>query len=366
MARLHLIGLFHTIANSDYSHCAFTGRVLRFGKMMLPFGHEVVEYSNEGSEAESSEYVPILTRDKFLDLRKMSETESPGIPHSIDTTMYREFSERLKIELFERVKPGDIICHPFGIAHQDLGKLFPQAHHLEIGIGYPDCAFPLRVYETYHWLSWHHGKEQTPGNAYEWVCPMGHDIDLWKVQEKPGDYLLYFGRITESKGLYTVREIAKHVDMPVIICGEGDPRPFLSPDIPNLEYLPPVTGTDRSDLIGGAYAMLCPTTYIEPLCNSGIEAQLCGTPVLCSDYGAFREIMIHGETGYRCHTLGDYLAAINSVEELNRARIAERARSIYNLETVGEQMHQIIKQVETLNGPGWFDQSPINAVWSHI
>jgi len=34
LPRLHLIGIFHTQHTAAYSHCAFTGKALRFPKMM--------------------------------------------------------------------------------------------------------------------------------------------------------------------------------------------------------------------------------------------------------------------------------------------------------------------------------------------
>lgn len=364
MARLHLLGLFHTIPSAEFSHCAFTGRVIRFGKMMLPYGHEVIEYSNEGSEAEASKHITILDSDEFRTLKELYKVEQPHEAASTDSTIYRRFCEVLDRELANNVRDGDIICHPFGIAHSYLGQKFPNAVHLEIGIGYTQCAFPFRVYETYHWLSWHHGKEQTDGNAYEWVCPMGHDIDQWEPNYDTGKYLLFFGRVNECKGLYTIKEIARNVDMEVIICGSGDPSPFLDPEIPNLKYIPPVTGSDRSELLRNAYAMLCPTRYVEPLCNSGIEAQLCGTPIITTDYGAFSEIMVHGYSGFRCHTLGDYIEAIQKIPTLNRRFIASLARTTYSLQNVGDQMNRIVQQIEDLKDKGWYTLKATDAVWS--
>ena len=32
--RLHLLAIPHTITTDDFSHCAFTGKVLRFSPMM--------------------------------------------------------------------------------------------------------------------------------------------------------------------------------------------------------------------------------------------------------------------------------------------------------------------------------------------
>ena len=62
---LHLLGLFHTQTKLAYSHCAFTGKVLRFPKMMQRFGYEIIEYSNFGSESTADEHVEILSKNEF-------------------------------------------------------------------------------------------------------------------------------------------------------------------------------------------------------------------------------------------------------------------------------------------------------------
>lgn len=366
MSRLHLLGLFHTIPTPEFSHCAFTGRVIRFGKMMLPFGHEVIEYSNEGSTALATEQVVILGAEEFRELKDLYRQEQPYQAASIDSMLYRRFCAILDRELVRRVRPGDIVCHPFGIAHAYLGRLLPQARHVEIGIGYNDCAFPLRIYETYQWWAWHQGKERSAGNAYQWVCPMMYDLDEWEPQPQPGRYLLYFGRVIEVKGLQIVKEIARRVDMPVKVVGEADSDWLaeFSKDVPpNMEFVSPVTGTARSELLGNAYAMLMPTLYTEPFGGAGVEGMLCGTPLLGSDFGAFSETIQHGFNGFRCKMLGDWLQAVRQVGQLDRSAIAEAARGKYSLEAVGQQMDRIIRQIESLNGEGWYSLEPTDAIW---
>jgi glycosyltransferase involved in cell wall biosynthesis len=363
--RLHLIGLFHTIPRPDFSHCAFTGRVIRFGKMMLPFGYEVIEYSNEGATTMASEHVVILKTEEFKRLKDLYYKEHPNDAANMDSTIYREFSKKLDDELLKRVKPGDIICHPFGLAHSYLGEKIPHARHVEIGIGYEQAFFPLRVYETHTWWSWHQGKEYKAGNSYQWVCPMGYDINEWEPKYEQGEYILYFGRVMSLKGLDTVKEIAKHLpDRQVIICGGGDPSPWLDTDIPNLVYKPPVLGLARSDLLRNAYCMLMPTVYSEPFGGSGIESMLCGTPLISSDHGCFSENVQHGVNGFRCKTLGDWLHAIRKVETLDRRKISDLARSKYNLTTVGKQMDKIFRQIKDLDNKGWYTLEPTDAIWT--
>lgn len=366
MSRLHLLGLFYTIPAPEFSDCAYTGRVIRFGKMMRPFGHEVIEYANEGSMAESTEQVVILQADEFRELKALYRQEQPHEAASVDSTLYRRFCAILDRELVRRVRPGDIVCHPFGIAHAYLGQLLPQARHVEIGIGYNECAFPFRIYETYQWWAWHQGKERTAGNAYQWVCPMMYDLDDWTPRPETGQYLLYFGRVIEVKGLQIVKEIARRVEWPVKVVGGADPdwlAEFSRDAPPNMSFHPPVTGTARNELLGNAYALLMPTLYTEPFGGAGVEGQLCGTPLLGSDFGAFSETIQHGFNGFRCKTLGDWLHAIRKVGDLDRCAIAETARAKNSLETVGRQMDKIFRQIEGLNGEGWYSLESTDAIW---
>ena len=63
---LHIIGLFHTVTSPKYSHCAFTGKVLRFSKMMKLYGYKVIEYPNGISESETNENVMILSEEELI------------------------------------------------------------------------------------------------------------------------------------------------------------------------------------------------------------------------------------------------------------------------------------------------------------
>jgi hypothetical protein len=70
--RLHLLAIPHTITTDDFSHCAFTGKVLRFSPMMRSVGYEVFHYGVETSTTGADRDINILTKDEWLDLRKKS------------------------------------------------------------------------------------------------------------------------------------------------------------------------------------------------------------------------------------------------------------------------------------------------------
>ena len=356
--RLHLIGIFHTQHTAAYSHCAFTGKALRFPKMLMAQGFEVIDYSNAGSEAGASEHVEILSQAEFNDLYgHRSSTAFYGDDATIGSKGHQLFEERLIPALRARLQPQDIICHPFGHAHQRLMDEFPHHQHVETGIGYPTLMpNSFRIFESYAWMHYHQGKENRNGRNYEWVVPNYYDLAAWDVSTKPGQYLAFLGRITELKGLDTIRAIADHSPWPIVLHGQGDPSRWAHP---NIKYRGPLSGRARSDFLAGARALLAPTVFTEPFCGMAVEAMLCGTPVVAVDYGAMTETVQDG-MGFRCHTLQDWIDAIHAVGDLDRAAIAERARSRYSLEACGQRYAKIFRQLNDLYRKGWYELREIS------
>jgi glycosyltransferase involved in cell wall biosynthesis len=95
---------------------------------------------------------------------------------------------------------------------------------------------------------------------------------------------------------------------------------------------------------------------VEPFGIVVIEAMMSGTPVISSDFGAFVETVEHGKTGFRCRTLGDYLAAVKTVENLDRKYIAEHARQRWTYEVIGKRYDEIFKQIYDLKDGGWYSE----------
>ena len=356
--RLHLVGIFHTQHTAAYSHCAFTGKALRFPKMMQGQGYEVIEYSNAGSEGGADKHVTMLDVDAFNALFSRSETDFHGNDATLGSDAHRLFEQRLIPALRERLQPQDIICHPFGHAHQQLMAEFPQHQHVETGIGYPTLMpNSFRIFESYAWMHYHQGKEGRNGTNYEWVVPNYYDLDDWEPSYEPGQYLAFLGRITPLKGIDTIKAIADHSPWPIVLHGQGDPAPWAHP---NIDYRGPISGTARSEFLRNARALLAPTVFTEPFCGMAAEAMLCGTPVVSVDYGAMTETVIEGVMGYRCHTLQDWIDGIHAVGSLDRPTIAAIARAKWSLETCGARYDKIFRQLNDLYRRGWYEVDQIS------
>jgi len=364
---LHLVGIFHTQATAAFSHCAFTGKALRFPRMMQAQGYDVIEYSNEGSEAGATAHVPILTLDefeRFYGSRKA--TDFHGDNATVGSEGHQLFEERLIVELRKRLQKEDIICHPFGHAHQILMDKFPSHQHVETGIGYPTLMpNSFRIFESYAWMHYHQGEEKRQGRNYEWVVPNYFDLDEWEPSYEPGEYLAFLGRICSVKGMDTIKEIASYSPWPVVLHGQGDPTPWAHP---NIDYRGPITGKARSEFLRNSRAALMPTNFTEPFAGSGVEAMLCGTPLIAVDYGAFTETILDGVTGFRCHTLQDWVDAIDNAGDLSRRMVANIARSRYSLEACGKKYDKIFQDINNLHKKGWYqlrESTEINYTYLH-
>lgn len=358
--RLHIFGLPHTVTNQAHSHCAFTGKVLRFPGMMRAQGYEVIHYGVAGSEADATENVSLMEQDEHLQLIGLTAyNERPSAFHGDDAhedhPAYRQFNHYLFDELEARLEPGDICCLPFSSCHdravtrQRLVESGEVAV-IESGIGYMNPRHLLRVYESEavrHFIMGHEHRAGVTFNAArrEWVVPNYYDVSAWQLgAQRDLNAVAMFGRITESKGADLVGRLAtQRPDLRFILCGQGDPSPFLT--APNVEYWKPLYGTDRAKLLGNVRAVLAPSRYLEPFCGTAVEAQLCGTPVIVSDFGAFTETVIEGVTGFRCGPERAFAEALDKVLRLSPHQIRERARARYGLAAVGKMYRHVFEEV---------------------
>ena len=374
--RLHMLGLPHTITRNEFSHCAFTGKVLRFAPMMRSRGFEVFHYGVETSESGADRDINVFSKDEWLALRidsykflhpalshdqvveKLNDhTQFVGDLGNMTTPLYQEFNRRLTDLLKENYRnfSTDIVCLPFGPAHEiAIGSLNCVA--VETGIGYNNAYKNYRIYESYAQM--HTDVERNSPPNYWFVCPNYYNVLEFPMSLSPRPNTVgFFGRIGEMKGCGVIVEIAKRMPhVQFILCGQGDVTPYLGQ--PNIQYKAPISGSERGEYLGSLTALIAPTRFAEPFCGVSVEAQLCGTPVISHDHGALCETVEMFKTGVRAHTLADFCYGIQMAIDgkFDRNYIRERAVRLYDMYNVAKQYDYTFRSILDIhNGKnGWY------------
>ena len=111
------------------------------------------------------------------------------------------------------------------------------------------------------------------------------------------DYVLYFGRYSQEKGVHLLLEAARTLpEIPFIFAGKGPLEAELT-DVPNIRNVGFQSGEELARLIREARFSLCPSQWYENCPFSVMESIAHGTPVLGADIGGIPELGIPGQTG---------------------------------------------------------------------
>lgn len=361
--RIFVLGLPHTVTSPRFCSCAYTMKVWNLCRMMKDRGHEVTHLGVETSHPAAGENVAVVSFDQWQQVY-----DHPGtnfFDTSVDTPERREFhrlfANNMRRALEERV--GDhhdaIICVTWGGPQQEATEsLRRSAFVVESGIGYYHPFADYRVFESYAWMHALLGRDgQLQGGTWYWpVIPNAFDPEMFEYRESPDGYFLYLGRLNDDKGVGLAVDVARRAGRRLKIAGQGNPDRFLHA-APHAEYVGPVGIEERKELLAGAAALLCPTFYLEPFGGVAVEAQLSGTPVITTDWGAFTETVLPNVTGYRCRTMDHFEFAARHVDRIDPADCRKWAMN-YSLSSIAGMYEEYFQMLLDLRGDGFYASQP--------
>ena len=248
------------------------------------------------------------------------------VPYEEDKEMDAKVWECLHIaHLFEQADQFDIIHNNYDFLPLSYSRLVKTPVVTTIhGFSSPKI---LPVYRTYNRDNYYisiSNSDRSPELDYFGTVYHGIDLNLFTLNEKTGDYLLYFGRLHPDKGTYEAIQIARRFGMKLIMAGiiqdetyyKSRVAPFID-DI-NIIYVGSVGPERRNELLQGAYALLHPIYFDEPFGLSVIEAMACGTPVIAFNRGSMPEVISEGVTGFLVDNIEEALAKLEIVPTLER------------------------------------------------
>ncbi len=111
------------------------------------------------------------------------------------------------------------------------------------------------------------------------------------------DYVLYFGRYSEEKGVKTLLNVCKELpEVSFKFAGNGPLRPEVE-SLDNVTNLGFLHGEELFNTIKRAKLVIFPSEWYENCPYTVMESISCGTPVVASNIGGVPELLKDGVTG---------------------------------------------------------------------
>ena len=111
------------------------------------------------------------------------------------------------------------------------------------------------------------------------------------------DYVLYFGRFSQEKGVKALVEVCKRLpEIPFVFAGSGPLEDIIN-GVDNIKNVGFKSGEELKKLISEARFTVYPSEWYENCPFSVMESQIYNTPVLGADIGGIPELIEVGKTG---------------------------------------------------------------------
>ena len=139
------------------------------------------------------------------------------------------------------------------------------------------------------------------------VVPSAVNTKLFKPGIFKGTFpaVLFCGRLVPEKGLDDLIIAMSGLDAELLVAGSGDTQYYQSLATmagTQVKFLGEIKHSELNRFLSQGSVLVLPSVptqnWIEQFGVIIIEAMACGLPVICSDTGSTRDIIVDGETGY--------------------------------------------------------------------
>ena len=159
------------------------------------------------------------------------------------------------------------------------------------------------------------------------------DADRFEPSFTPGEYLVYFGRLSVEKGLPTLVKAAALAAVPIVLVGTGpieDELKTLARDLgARVEFVGYQTGDALHRRIRGSRVSILASEWYENAPLGVLESFAMGKPVIGARIGGIPELVRDGETGW--------LFESGNIDELAGMMRAAVSASDASIESMGRR-----------------------------
>jgi glycosyltransferase involved in cell wall biosynthesis len=323
--------------------------------MMVERGHTIIHYGHEDSDLICTEHVPVLRNSDWEVAYGSHNWREKFFKFDTSDHAYQTFYKNAIAEVGKRKQKHDFILPFWGSGVRPICDAHPDLITVEPGIGYAGGHWARwKVFESYAIYHAYCGLNNVASCNQDWydvVIPNYFDLDDFEFQEKKDDYFLYLGRVYDGKGVNVAIQATQLAGVKLVIAGQKEDG-YTFPQ--HVEYVGYADAEKRKQLMKGAKASFLPSMYVEPFGGVQIENLLSGTPTITTDWGSFAENNLHGITGYRCRTMGDFVEAIKNIGKIDPKACRTWGEN-FSLERVAPMYEKYFQDVlNVYTGEGWY------------
>lgn len=314
-----------------------------------------VHLLTEGLVAEGIDVTLFATADSVTSGRLHSICPRP---YEEDRSINVKVWECLHIsEIFEQAPSFDLIHNSFDFLPLTYSRLVETPVVTTVhGFSSPEI---LPVYEKYNGDGFYvsiSDADRAPGLDYITTIHHGLPLEQFVYNPRSDGYLLFFGRISDEKGVAEAIEVARRCGRPLKIAGiiqdevyfKERVEPALEPG--KIEFLGPADHDMRNELLGGAEALLHLINFEEPFGFTMIEAMACGTPVIARGLGSIPEVVDEGVTGFIVDSVDEALDSVSQAKGLDRRKIRDVAEQRWTKERMVRDYIEVYERILELHG----------------
>ncbi|MCJ8288565.1 MAG: glycosyltransferase [Crocinitomicaceae bacterium] len=230
---------------------------------------------------------------------------------------------------------------------------FPEviAHYQSMGIPVfaTNHAYIPEMTPTCEWMY----VSKTLANLYgktEYIWN-GLDPKEYIYSVKKEDYFLFMADMTRHipKGLDIALKLSKDLNFRLIVAGTAKEQEDIDKvqqmcDEYGAEYIGDIDGVQKAKVLTNARALISPSRLPESFGMTLAEALLSGTPVICSNVGAYGEI-VPSEVGFVCDNESDYHHAIKNIDSIDNEKCRSYALQSFDYLNTTEKYIEFYKQM---------------------